>query len=314
MKNYLTFQMRISSLFYSALSLLFIGVFVLMSNNVMAQDKKDTTKMSISMNVSYKISDGIKHVKVQATRKENKKNVSVDNATSPVSLYLNEVKATDPSTGDGLISKLFLNEEGEVTFDLPANFNSLTSGLHEYTFIARMEADPIYQEAEEQITIADAKITVEYSGKDSIKTATATLMEWKDSAYVPVRDAELKLFIKRTFSLYPIGEEGITSDSLGQITSELPLDIPGEADGTIIIVGSVIDHETYGTVETTNKVKWAVLPKVNADMGRTLWSTGKNAPVPLIIASCTIIAIIWGTIIYLILQLFKIRKIGKQKV
>ena len=115
MKNYLTFQMRISSLFYSALSLLFIGVFVLMSNNVMAQDKKDTTKMSISMNVSYKISDGIKHVKVQATRKENKKNVSVDNATSPVSLYLNEVKATDPSTGDGLITKLFLNEEGEVT-------------------------------------------------------------------------------------------------------------------------------------------------------------------------------------------------------
>src|ERR1035437_2871192 len=202
MKNHLSSQKQISSRFYSTLVFLLLSVFVLIGNRVMCQDKQEKgSKKSVSMSISSKISDGAKHVKVQVTRRENRKTISVDDARSPVSLYLNEVKATDPSNGTGLISKLYLNEEGEVVFDLPANSNSLTSGLHHYKFIARMESDPLYEDVESEVSISDAKISIEYSGKDSIKTATATLTEWKDSAkaYLPVSGVELKLSIKRAF-------------------------------------------------------------------------------------------------------------------
>ncbi|MBI4947352.1 MAG: hypothetical protein HY840_13250 [Bacteroidetes bacterium] len=313
MKNNLSFQKQIASRFYSALILLLISVFFLTGNKARSQDKEtNASKMSASMSVSCKTSDGVKHVKVTVTRKENKKRIPVDNLKSPIALYLNEVKSKDPSNGTGLITNLFLNDEGEVVFDLPADFNSITSGMHECKFIARMESDPLYEDAEEEITIADAKISIEYSGKDSIKTAAATLTEWKDSAYVPAAGVEMKLSIKRAFSLFPFGEEGLTTDEDGKVSGDLPLDLPGEAGGKITIVASVVDNETYGSVESTKQVDWSVLPKVNEEMGRTLWSSGRNAPIPLVVASCLIIAVILGTLIYLVFQLFKIKKIGKE--
>ncbi|MBI4930620.1 MAG: hypothetical protein HY841_07650 [Bacteroidetes bacterium] len=313
MKNSITFQGRFISHFYLALVLLFVSVFVLMNNKAMSQDKKEeSSKLSVIMNVSSKISDGIKTVKVQVSRKENKKLISVEDLKSPVTLYLNEVKKSDPADGTGLIGSLMLNEDGEGVFEFPEKFNKLTSALHEFTFIAKIESDPVYDDAEEEITISDAKIEIKYSGEDSIKTTSAILYEWKDSAFVPVPEAELKLSIKRTFSLFPIGEEGAVTDGKGELSAELPLDIPGNPDGTITIVASVIDHETYGTVESTKKVEWNVLPKMNEAMGRTLWSTAGNAPIPLVIACCSIIAVIWGTLFYLIFQLVKIKKLGKQ--
>lgn len=314
MKTHLSFYMRKSSYYFSALVLLLVSVFVLIHNSAMSQDKQESaSKKTVSMSISCKISDGIKHVKVQVTRKENKKRIPVDDAKSPVALYLNDIKSTNPSDGTGLISKLYLNDDGEGVFDLTGNFNSLTSGLHKFKFIARMESDPLYEDAQEEITISDAKISLEYSGKDSIKTATATLTEWKDSAYVPVSGVDMKLSIKRAFSLFLFGEGALTTDKDGKVSANLPLDIPGEADGKITIVASVVDHESYGTVESTTKVDWSVMPKKSEAMGRTLWSSGRNAPISLVVISCSIIAVIWGTLIYLVFQLFKIKKIGKQQ-
>ena len=308
MKTNLSLQRRLASNLY--LALILMSGFLLIGNNSMCQPDS-ASKITAYMSLSYKITDGVKYVKVKVSKKENKKKVSVDNAKSPVCLYLNEVKPTDATNGTGLISKLFLDNDGVAEFELPSNFNSITSNLHEFTFIANFESDPLYEDAQEEITIADAKISIEYLGEDSIKTAIATLMEWKDSIFVPVADAELRLSIKRTFSLFHFSEEGATTDENGSITADLPLDLPGEHDGTIIIVGSVLDHEIYGTVETTKKVAWALLPKENEEMGRTLWSRGNNAPYSLIIVSCSIIFLIWGILFYLVLQLFKIKKLGK---
>lgn len=296
-----------------------IGLLLLFNNPVLAQDEKDSAatsavqagKISFTMNLSSLVSNGAKTVKVLVSRKENKKTIVVNDVKSPFNLYLNEVKPFDPSDGTGLISKLNLNYEGEVVFALSPDFNKLTAGLHEYTFIVKMDSDPKYEDAEETITIADAKISMQYSGEDSIKTATAILTAWKDSAYLPVPEAELKLCIRRSFNFLIFGEAGALTDSAGQVSGELPLDLPGNADGTLTIFGRIEDHESYGTVEGGINVPWAVLPKKNPVRGRTLWSSGDNAPLILVISSLLIIAIIWGTIFYLISLLFRIKKLGK---
>ena len=289
-----------------------MGCFAQGSNDSTSLPAVQAGKLYLTMNVSYKVSDGIKSVKVQVTRKENKKIISVDNITSPVNLYLNEVKDHNPADGTGFISKLYLDNEGEGVFEITDNINKLFSGMHEYTFIAKIDADPFYEDAEEEITIADARITLSYSGEDSIKTAFAVLSEWKDSAYVPVPEAELKFSIKRVFSLFPIGEEGAATDENGKISADLPLDIPGNFDGKITIVARIDEHESFGTVEVTKEVPWPVIPELIPKEVRTLWATAANAPLPLVFASVSIIFVIWGTIFYLVYLLYRIRKISKE--
>jgi len=299
--------------------LLLITSLFLYDKAAIAQEVKDSAsltagqagKLSFTMNISSLVSNGIRTVKVQVSRKENKKTFPVDDLKSPLNLYLNEVKEHDPVDGTGWISKTYLNKDGEGIFEFPSSFYTLTSGLHVYTFIVKMDSDPIYENAEEQITISDARISLEYFGDDSIKTSSASLTGWKDNTYVPIPAAELKLCIKRTFNFLPFVETGATTNEKGEISGELPLDIPGNTNGTLTIAARLEDDETFGTVEVTKNVPWAILPKVNPERGRTLWSPGDNAPLLLVISSVTIIVIIWGTILYLIYLLFKIKRLGK---
>ena len=294
------------------LLLLIISVFFLAVNIANGQEVKDSSsKLSFTLNISPVVSDGTRTMKVKASRKENKKTILVNDTRSPFNLYLNEVRQHDPSDGTGWISKLSLDGEGEGVFVFPSGFNTQTAGLHEFTFIVTMKDDPKYENVEETITVADAKISVVISGEDSVKTATATLMGWKDSAYVPVPETELKLCIRRTFNFLIFGESGVLTDSTGQVSGSLPMDLPGNADGTLTIFGRIEDHETYSTVEGGIAVPWAVLPKKNPESGRTLWSSGDNAPLVLVISSVVIILVIWGTVLYLVYLLIKIKRLGK---
>lgn len=291
-----------------------ISALFLFNTVTIAQETKDSaSRLSFTMNLSSIVSNDIRSVKVQVSRKENKKTIAVNDVTAPFKLYLNEVKAYDSTDGTGLISNLRISYEGDGIFTLPADFYKRNAGLHVFTFIVKMDSDPKYEDAEETISIADAKISIEYSGEDSVKTAKATLTAWKDSAnaYVPVPNAEVKLCIKRTFNFLLFGESGAVTDETGQVSGDLPLDLPGNADGTLTIFGRLEDDENYGTVEGGVSVPWAVLPKKNPERGRTLWSSGDNAPLLLVISSVTIIVIIWGTIFYLISLLVKIKRLGK---
>jgi hypothetical protein len=276
-----------------------------------AQATNDSgSKLSFTVNLRPIMSNGVRSVRVLTTRKENKKAVIVDDIKSPFNLYLNEVKDYDGTKGTGWMSSAFINNEGEGIFIFPGWFNKLPDSIHEYTFIVKMNADPKYEDVEEETTVADARISLNYAGEDSVKTIAASLSGWKEQAYVPIPTAELKLCIKRTFNFLPVGEAGATTDENGEITGELPLDIPGNANGTITLAARLEDDDKYGTVEVTKDVPWAVLPKVNPPRGRTLWSPGDNAPLLLVISSVTIIVIIWGTILYLVSLLFKIKKLG----
>jgi len=292
--------------------LLLMGSLFFYNKSVVAQDTKNSAaKLSFTMNLSSIVSNGSRTVKVKLTRKENKKTIIIDDLKSPLNLYLNEVKDHDPATGNGWMSKSYLNMEGEALFDFPAWFTNLADTLHQYTFIVNTEGDPKYEDANEQITISDTKITLDYFGADSIKTASASLSGWKDTSYSPVPNVELKLCIKRTFNFLPIGEAAVSTNENGEVSAEIPLDIPGNANGTITIAARLEDDETYGTVEVTKDVPWVVLPKTNPVRGRTLWSGGDNAPLLLVISSVTIIVIIWGTIFYLIYLLIKIKRLGR---
>lgn len=291
--------------------LLIIGALIL-NNSAHAQENNgSTSKLPVTMNLSPIVSNGARTMKVVLTRKENKKTIHIDDLRSPLNLYLGEVREFDAASGTGWMCKGFANNEGEAILNFPAWFKQVADTLHQYKFIVTLDSDSKYEDAQEEITIADARIDLEYFGKDSIKTAAGQISGWKEKEYKPAAGAELKLGVKRTFNFLPFTEAGATTDEDGKISGELPLDLPGEPNNTIILVARVEDDATYGTVEVTKTVPWTILPKPNPVRGRTLWSPGGNAPWILVISSISIILIIWGTILYLVSLLFKIKRLGK---
>ena len=89
--------------------------------------------------------------------------------------------------------------------------------------------------------------------------------------------------------------------------------MPGDAKGNIILVASVEDNDTYGNLAVETAAPWGKIVKAEAHFWqRTLWSTGNRAPAWLIIIALAIIVGVWGTLIFLLMQFIKIRRMGKQ--
>gem|GEM_PF-1783713 len=292
--------------------LLLIVVLSLIGKQAISQDEKGgISKMPIKMDLKYKKTDGIISVKVSAEAKTDGASIPAEGAIT--NLYLNIVQRHNHITGDGWIANTPLDEEGEGLFELTGGVKDITKGKHEFKFIARTFGDLRYEDKDEEITIKDANIRITILKDDSTTTVKARLTEWKDSVTeVPVVGVELVPFIKRTFSLMPFGEPGLTTDENGEVSAQLPRDVIGSSDGTLTVGAKIEDHESFGNIQQSKIIPWNILPRVNAENKRNLWSTGNNAPYTLVFVVSFLIILIWGTIIYLISLLFKIRKIGKQ--
>jgi len=150
-----------------------------------------------------------------------------------------------------------------------------------------------------------ATMTLSFIRQDSVKLCNATVLSDK----IPVKGTDVHFYIKRSFSLLPVGK-AIETDENGEASVNLPMDIPGDQNGNVIVVAKIEDDDNFGNVETSAGIKWDVLPDKHNDTwgSRSLSASREKAPMFLIIASNLIIAVIWGTIFYVVLQIFRIRK------
>lgn len=281
----------------------------LYSINIYAQDDSTSSKLPANMNLSYKITNGIKSIKVEISRKVDGKFIPVENLI--VNLYLTEIKKYDPIIGDGWMGNLVTNEEGQAIFRFTDNFNKLMSKVHVFNFIATTSEDLRYEDMREEIIVNEALINLSFNTEDAVTIATARLTKFQDGAEVASPETEMKMLIKRTFGALPFGEDGLTTDENGEVLAEIPADLPGNANKTITVIARYDDEENNGVIEVSKDIPWKISPKVNHLTLRTLWSRGNNAPIPLVIVTVSIIILIWGTICYLVYLLFRIKKLGK---
>jgi hypothetical protein len=159
---------------------------------------------------------------------------------------------------------------------------------------------------------ANAKINLAFDQKDSVREIKAVITKTDaDGKIIPVPKVEVKVYVKRTFSLLPIEGENLKTDESGEATVVFPNDIPGDTVGNLTVIARVEDNDELGELEASKVVKWGVpVIENHIVMRRALWASGANAPIPLVITVCTIIAGVWGIIIYIFVQLIKIKKIG----
>jgi len=151
----------------------------------------------------------------------------------------------------------------------------------------------------------EAQIQLIFNEEDSTRTCTAMVT----AGDKPVEEAEVQFYVERMFSLLPIGR-GEETDENGEAVQEFPYDLPGDKDGNLHIVAKIEDHDIYGTVEGSADVKWGAKIKSGHETWghRSLSAARDKAPTILILTSNFIIAIIWGTILYVIFQVYRIKK------
>ena len=94
-----------------------------------------------------------------------------------------------------------------------------------------------------------------------------------------------------------------------------PNDIPENIDGKVIVLAKIDDDEKVGSLDATAECNWGA-PNVNHNeewAKRSLSASRERAPWLLMITSYSIIFGIWGTIVYVIYQLYAIKKLRTNK-
>ena len=164
----------------------------------------------------------------------------------------------------------------------------------------------LYGQDEE--VMEDAILSISFSEDNDTKIITTKAV---DQSGMPIEDLELYYFVKRTFSLLPIGDSFNSTDENGIIKVEFPNDLPGDTLGNVNIVVKLIESDIYNDQTLEIAKNWGI-PTVIEDQEtekRSLWAAAANAPISLIVIVSSMIIAIWYIIFYIIFKLYKISKI-----
>ena len=154
-------------------------------------------------------------------------------------------------------------------------------------------------------------IQLRFSQEDSIKYITAQVNEYSsDSSGKPIAELDLYLFVQRTFSQLPIGDYFNTTNENGEVRIEFPNDLRGDSAGNVTIIARIEEDDMFEGAEVSKTASFGIPfyidPRANK---RSLVSASANAPISLLILVNGIILVVWGIIIYIFTQIYKIRRV-----
>ena len=270
-----------------------------------AEEEKEYVKISPNVSMQYLVINGEDYsVKVKVTHRVKRKRIPLKHVL--INLYLNE------DTKLGRQGSLNTDENGIAIFPLVEKFKAAKDTMSTYTFIAKIYNDPQVEDGLHELVIWPAKIEmtmVEDEDGRRIQMMLTTINE--EGEVVGVEESELIVYVERMFSLLPISGDYCTTDEEGFAEIELPSDLPGDELGNLNFIARLDEHEEFGTLEAHKTEKWGI-PKIKEEqIVKALWSSGKNAPLWLILMSNGIILVVWIVIIYIVAQIRKIHLIGK---
>lgn len=152
----------------------------------------------------------------------------------------------------------------------------------------------------------EATLTLRFATEDSIKTAIILV----EDAGAPAAEVEVKLFAERLGGLLPLGDA--TTDESGEARIEFPLDLPGDDQHIIHVIAKVEENDVFMDTEVSEDIAWGTAPNMDIvkPLERSLSAGRARAPIYFILASVLIIIGIWGTLCYIVYQLFRMRKLG----
>lgn len=217
-------------------------------------------------------------------------------------LKINFVQVND--TAEKNLGFVITDENGKAVLNVKAA--ALTTAkdgsLHlKAAFAGNKQMDP----ADGEVTVKRAYIQVTPVKEDSVLTVKAKLVIPGAEADSSVKDVTIGIFVKRTFNPLKIGEG--TTDENGEVSVEIPNNLPGDENGNITLIAKLDDNETFGNLEAAAVQKWGtpVSDKIE-NQPRALWSS--NPPIWMLITFIVLMGVVWGHYIVIVYQLFRLRK------
>lgn len=285
MKNQLNFK---------SFFLLILSVFVF--NSIYAQEVK---KNKVRLKAEYvKIMGGESVLNLKVTSRIKRQNILVSNVDL---IVYNEIEDSKIELGTATT-----NTKGECKFILK-EFNSIQAdSTQTYNFYISFKGNDEFKSAKKSISFKNADINAKLITKDSINYISAILID--ASTKTPIIEESLSVQIQRLFRPLTIGEEFNYTDDNGSILVPIEEGIPG-VDGNLAIEVVLYDSDDFGTVKAIVNASIGV-PIVDESTfdDRTMWSPRNKTPLFILIFPNLLIFGIWGLIIYLITNLFKITK------
>ena len=278
------------------LAILSVFVFASSFQTLNAQSAK---KNKVRLKAQYiKIVGGESFIDIIATSKINKQNVKV----SGIDLFVfNELEDENVELG-----KVTTNMKGENRFVIK-NINSIQSDSSKvYNLLISFKGNDSFKKAKKRISFKDADIIAKMVVKDSVNYISATLIDPNTNS--PIIEQDLTIQVQRLFGPLILGEEFNTTDDDGAIFVPIEEGIPG-VDGNLILEVVLNDSDDYGTVKAlVNAPIGTLIVDESTFDDRTMWSPRNKTPIFLLIFPNLLIIGIWGLIVYLIINLFKISK------
>ena len=275
-------------------------------SNINAQDSVASVSV---LSVHYFLPENkIPYVEVSTKKKSGRKSEPIKGI--PVNVYFNE------ATENNLLGKVTTGINGEGRVALPASFKATWDSLTEFKFVAVSDSSGGVESLNGDVTVKKAILIIDTISSEGTRTITAQLKEKKGNEWIPVKDIEMKVGVNRMGGILSAGdEETYTADSTGTATAEFKKDsLPGDQKGNIVLVAKVEDNDTYGNLLVEKTVPWGIAftPEKNFFDQRTLWSTRYRTPYWLLFMAYSIVIGVWGTLIYLVTQILKTRKMGRE--
>lgn len=218
----------------------------------------------------------------------------------------------DEQIPENLIAKVTTDGYGKAKCFIPPSLKATWDELPMHVFIA------VTMDKEEEITseieITKARIQIDTLSEDGVRSIQVMVSMLEDDVWVPAEEVEMKVGIRRLGGILSAGEEETyTTDTAGMVIVELnKADIPGDEMGSIILLARVEESDVFGNLLIERSAPWgvAVVGDNSFFEQRSLWATRFRAPYWLLVMAYGIAFSVWGVIIYLVIQIFRIKKLG----
>jgi hypothetical protein len=225
-----------------------------------------------------------------------------------------DIKLTVYITSDAdkanLLGTVITNDVGDAVLLIPPSAKNEWIKSPNQTFVAVSTATQQFEEARGELAITKAKLQFDTAEG---KIVNAKLVALIDTVWTAIADVEMQIGVKRLDGNLSVNETPIfTTDSSGAATTEFKRDsLPGDTKGNLVLVASIIDNELYGNLTAEIAVPWgSKFTHISNFDHRSLFARRGYSPLWLELLAYSIVVVVWGIIIFLVLQIRKIKQLG----
>jgi mono/diheme cytochrome c family protein len=226
-----------------------------------------------------------------------------------------------PSPGDPATEKIQHNSDGEIFFKITTgrgpmpSFKNKFSGNDIWNIISFLRSFntkyiqavmPVIKSAAYPGAVIGISLRLNPAKDLVIMSVSAT----GEKSTVPVKNAAVNLFVKRTFGFLLVDEEK-TTDSQGIAGFRVPKGLPGDTAGNVHLSARFGDEDIFGTIskDTILQAGEITVPE-SLVKNRAMWNTVRKAPVWVILTYGFGVIAVWGFIFYVLFLLRDIFVIG----